>query len=142
MLGLSGLRLYISLGMILAIVLLGATSAVLWSRLAAKQAAIESLTQQRDLASGDAQRWHQASGERQAIIDRQALALRRLESDGAAARAIADTTMTQAQAKIATLEKQIGTLKENAHARPQDVRPLGPIVRDALHSGTLGGLQH
>jgi hypothetical protein len=136
-LGLSGARLYIGLGMILAIVLLGATSAVLWSRIAAKQAAIESLAQQLDVAAGDVQRWQSAAAERQAVIDRQALTLRRLENDGQAARAIAAANGTKAEQRIAALETKLSQLKEAAHAKPDDVRRLGPIVRDALPS-----LQH
>jgi hypothetical protein len=123
--------------MILAIVVLAATSAILWSRLDAKEAAIVSLRQQRDLAAGDAARWQTAAAERQAIIDRQALALRRLESDGQAARAIAAASTAKAEQRIAALESRISKLKEAADARPDDVRSLGPIVRDALPS-----LQH
>src|SRR5690242_1942534 len=89
MLGLSGLKLYVGLGMVLALVLLSATSAVLWSRIEAKEATIVSVAQQRDLAAGDAARWRQAAEQRQGIIDRQALTLRRLENDGQSARAIA-----------------------------------------------------
>jgi len=137
MLGLSGLKLYIGLGMILAIVLLGATSAVLWSRIEAKDAAIVSLTQQRELAAGDAARWQRAAEERQGIIDRQALILRRLESDGQAARAIAAANADKAAQKIAALETRLSHIIEAAHAKPEDVRLLGPIVRDALPS-----LQH
>jgi hypothetical protein len=137
MLGLSGLKLTIGLGMILALVVLGATSAVLRSRLEAKEAAITGLTQQRDLAAGDAARWQRAAEERQGVIERQALSLRRLESDGQAARAIADATTDQAEQRIAALEARLSKLKEAAHARPDDVRLLGPVVRDALTS-----LQH
>ncbi|WP_395017699.1 hypothetical protein [Dongia sp.] len=137
MFGLSSIRLYVFLGMVLAIVLLGATSAVLWSRLGAKQAVIVSLTQQRDLAAGDAARWQGAAAQRQGVIDKQTQALRRLESDGQAARAIAAANTEKAEQRIAALEARISHLKETAHARPDDVRPLGPIVRDALP-----GLQH
>nr|ACF98026.1 sarcolemma associated protein isoform 16-like protein [uncultured bacterium 878] len=134
MLGLSGLKLYIGLGMLLALVVLGATVAVLWSRLEARDAEIASLQQQLEIAAGDAARWQKAAAERQRVIDHQALTLRRLESDGAAARAIADQQAGQARAKIAQLEVKLQTLKEAAHARPQDVRDLGPIVRTALPS--------
>jgi len=137
MFGFSGLRLYVTLGMLLAIIMLGATVAVLWSRVDAKQAAVTSLTQQRDLAAADAARWQGAAEQRQGVIDRQAQSLRRLESDGQAARAIADANAGQAEQRIASLEAQISKLKEAAHARPEDVRDLGPIVRDAL-----GGLRH
>jgi hypothetical protein len=141
MFGLSSLKLYIGLGMILAIVVLAATSAVLWSRIEAKEAAIASLTEQRDLAAADAARWQDAASQRQGIIDRQALTLRRLESDGQAARAVAAATTQKADERIAALEVTISKLKEAAHARPDDVRPLGPVVRDALQSGALGGLR-
>ena len=134
MLGLSGLRLYVGLAMILAIVVLGATSAVLWSRIAAKEAEIVSLTQQLSVAAGDAARWQEAAEERQGVIDRQALTLRRLESDGQAARRVAEANTAKAEQRIAALETRISQLKELAHARPEDVRLLGPIVRDALPS--------
>lgn len=132
MFGLSSIRLYVFLGMILAIVLLGATTAILWSRLSAKQAAIISLTQQRDLAAADASRWQLAAEQRQGVIERQAQTLRRLESDGEAARAIAAAQADHTAKRIAALESKISQLKEAAHARPDDVRLLGPIVRDAL----------
>jgi hypothetical protein len=135
-----GLRLYIGLGMILAIVVLGSSSAILWSRLSAKEAAIVSLTRQCALAAGDARRWQSAAQERQRVIDRQALALRRLESDGQAARTIAEAHAEKTAARIAALETRIAQLKEAAHARPEDVRELGPLVRDALQSGALGSL--
>ncbi|GAB2176712.1 hypothetical protein DLREEDagr8_22700 [Dongia sp. agr-C8] len=134
MFGLSSIRLYVFLGMALATVLLGATTAVLWSRLDAKEAAIASLTQQRDLAAADAARWQGAAAERAGVIERQAQSLRRLESDGQAARAIAASHADQAAQRIAVLEAKISHLKEAAHARPDDVRLLGPIVRDALPS--------
>jgi len=137
MLGLSGLKLCISLGIILALVLLGATSAILWSRLEAKEAAITSLTQQRDLAAGDVARWQKAAEERGGIIERQAFLLRRLESDGQAARLVADAATDKAEQRIVALEAKLSKLKEAAHARPDDVRLLGPVVRDALTS-----LQH
>ena len=51
--------------------------------------------------------------------------------------AIAAANADKAEQHIAALEQKISQLRENAHARPQDVRDLGPIVRDALT-----GLQH
>jgi hypothetical protein len=134
MFGLAGLKLTIGLGMVLSIVVLGATAMVLWSRLDAKDAAIISLTQQLSVAAADAVRWQSAAVERQGVIDRQAATLRRLESDGAAARAIADANSAKAEQRIVALEARISQLKEAAHARPEDVRLLGPIVRDALGS--------
>jgi len=125
-------RLYIAGGLILAIVLLGATCLVLRARIAAQDSEIVSLTEQRQMAAADARRWQDAALQRQAIIDRQALALRRLESDGRAARSLAVANADQAARKIAALETRLSQIKEAAHAKPEDVRPLGPIVRDAL----------
>jgi multidrug resistance efflux pump len=142
MFGLTNLKLAIAGGMVLLIVILGATSAVLWSRLDAKDAQITTLRQQLGMAAADAQRWETAVEGRQRIIDRQALTLRRLESDGQAARAIAAQQRDQAQQRIEALEAKVSKLKEAARARPEDVRDLGPIVRDALQSGAVGGLQH
>jgi hypothetical protein len=141
MLGLSGLRLYVGLAMTLAIVVLGATAAVLWSRIAAKEAEIVSLTRQLSVAAGDAARWQGAAEQRQGVIDRQAQTLRRLESDGQAARVVAEANTAKAEQHIAALEAKLIQLKEAAHARPEDVRLLGPIVRSALQSRTFGGLR-
>ena len=80
-----------------------------------------------------AARWQRAAEARQGVIERQAQALRRLESDGLAARAIADANADRAAQRIAALEASLSHLKETARARPDDVRLLGPIVRDALH---------
>jgi chromosome segregation ATPase len=142
MFGLAGLKLYIGLGMVLALVLLGAADAVLHARIAAKEAEIAGLTDQLGLASADVKRWQQSAEQRQGVIDRQSLTLRRLESDGQAARALAAANTDKATQRIAALEAKLAHLKEAAHANPNDVRPLGPIVRNALQSGTLGGLQH
>lgn len=125
-------RLYIGIGLVLAIVVLGATCLVLRAQIAAQDSEIVSLTEQRAMAAGDAARWQAAALERQAIVDRQALALRRLESDGQAARALAAATADHAAQAIAALETRLSQIKEAAHAKPEDVRALGPIVRDAL----------
>jgi len=129
------MKIYLILGAV--IVALLTTSVVLWSRLEAKDAKIASLTQQLEVAAADAVRWQAAADQRQGIIDRQAATLRRLESDGQAARRIAAANADKAAERIAALEVRISQLKETAHARPQDVRLLGPLVRDALPS-----LQH
>jgi hypothetical protein len=142
MLGLGGFRLYVGLGLVLAIIGLFATVTVLRSRLEAKTAEIAGLSRQLSVATDDAARWQAAAAQRQGVIDRQALTLRRLESDGAAARRIAAANAEQADRRIAALESKLSQLKEAAHARPDDVRPLGPIVRGFLQSGSLGGLRH
>ena len=134
MFGLAGLKLYVGLGLVLALVLLGAANAVLHARIATKEAEIAGLTDQLGVASADVKRWQQSAEQRQGVIDRQALTLRRLESDGAAARIIAVANTDKATQRIAALEAQLSQLKEAAHARPEDVRALGPIVRSALPS--------
>ncbi len=126
------IRLYIAGGLVLVIVLLGATCLVLRARIAAQDSEIVSLTEQRQMATADATRWQDAALQRQAIVDRQALALRRLESDGQAARSLAVANADQTARKIAALETRLSQIKEAAHAKPEDVRALGPIVRDAL----------
>src|SRR6185369_10564637 len=100
------------------------------------------LTDQLGVASADVKRWQQSAEQRQGVIDRQALTLRRLESDGQAARALAAANTDKAEQRITALEAKLTQWKEAAHARPDDVRPLGPLVRSALQSGALGGLHH
>ena len=134
MLGLSGLKLTIGLGLVLALVLLGAANAILHARIAAKQAEIAGLTDQLGVAAADVKRWQQSAEQRQGVIDRQALTLRRLESDGQAARVLAAANTDKATQRITALEATLAHLKEAAHAKPDDVRPLGPIVRSALPS--------
>jgi hypothetical protein len=142
MFGLTGLKLYIGLGMVLALVLLGAADAVLHARIAVKEAEIAGLSDQLGIASADVNRWQQSAEQRQGVIDRQAASLRRLESDGLSARVLAAASIDKATQRIAALEANLTQWKEVAHARPEDVRALGPIVRSALHSGALGGLHH
>ena len=134
MFGLAGLKLYVGLGLLLALVLFGATNAVLHARITAKEAEIAGLTDQLGVASADAKRWQQSAEQRQGVIDRQAASLRRLEADGQAARVLAAANTNKAMQRISALEAKLTQLKEAAHARPEDVRPLGPIVRSALPS--------
>ena len=134
MFGLTGLKLYAGLGLVLALVLLGAANAVLHARIAAKEAEIARLTDQLGVAAADTKRWRQSAEQRQGVIDRQALTLRRLESDGQAARVLAAANTDKATQRITALEATLAHLKEAAHANPNDVRPLGPIVRNALPS--------
>jgi TolA-binding protein len=134
MFGLAGIKLYIFLGLVLALVLMTSANAVLWANLGKKGAEITSLTDQLSVAKGDVARLEADAITSRGIITRQSNQLRQLESDGAAARTIAAMNMDVAQAKIAALETRNANLMEAARARPQDVRPLGPIVLDALRS--------
>jgi hypothetical protein len=129
---LSGARLYIAIGALVAIVVLLATNAVLWSRLGERDAKIASLGDQLSVAAGDAQRWQASAEKLGLVIQRQQATIHQLQSDGAAARAIADRQLDLAQQRLATYSDQLAKMKEAAHDRPDDVRPLGPIVLDAL----------
>jgi TolA-binding protein len=133
-LGLSGAKLYIFLGMILAIVMLASADAVLWSRLDVKDARITSLEDQLKLAAGDVVRWQTSANQNLQVVRRQAEQLRRLESDGSVAQAVSEQKQDRAQQRITTLEAQVLALKGKAREHPEDVRDLGPIVRDALPS--------
>jgi hypothetical protein len=87
----------------------------------------------------DAQRWQDASDLRDAAIsalkDRIAIqnaAVEHLQfsldrADGAAAKAEADTRAARDQ-----FDQRIREMEEEAHAHPDQVMPLGPIVRDRI----------
>lgn len=134
MIGLSGIKLYIFLGLVLAVVVLSAADAVLWANLGKKDAEIVSLTDQLQVAKGDVTRLEGDAVTSRGIITRQGNQLRQLESDAAGARTIARMNQDVAQAKISALEVRNRKLKEAARARPEDVRQLGPVVLDALRS--------
>ncbi len=120
-----------------AVAVAGVVIVVLWSRLEAKDAQITSLTEQLGMAAADVGRWQDKAAERKGIIDRQAATIRRLESDGETARALAAEKAERDRERITTLQQQLSRWKDAAHARPEDVRELGSVVRDALPS-----LQH
>lgn len=133
-LGLSGLKLYIALGMALAIVLLLAANIVLVSRIQVKDAQLTSKTEQLELAAGDVTRWEGKATELRGIKERQAAEIRRLESDAAAAAAIGAAKLEASRRRLASLESQNDDLRRKARDHPEDVRDLGPIVRGALPS--------
>ena len=137
MFGLSTLRTWVFFGMVLAIVVLASADAVLWANLGGKDARIASLEDQKKLAAGDVVRWQTSANQNLEVVRRQAEQLRRLESDGAAARTIAEQNRTKAKQRLDKLEAQVSTMKEKAREHPDQVRALGPIVRDALP-----GLRH
>jgi hypothetical protein len=111
--------------------------AALWvenARLGAAKTALQSALHDRDMAQADAKRWAGSAGQLQKVIDSQAAQLTHQAADLVTAEQVADDT-AQAQAiEISSLANQIETLKARAHAHPDQVRPLGPIVTDVLGS--------
>jgi len=91
---------------------------------------------QLDAARADADRWKAASDQRdqavaelQAVLDRQSAAVLRLQfslerADEAAARAADDD-----RSRRAALDQRIQQLEDEAHAHPDQVVPIGPLVR-------------
>lgn len=64
----------------------------------------------------------------------QALQLTRLQVDADKAAIVAQQVEQDRQTELAKLRDTITDLKEKARANPDQVRPLGPIVRDALRA--------
>ena len=62
----------------------------------------------------------------------QALQLTRLQVDADKAAIVAEQVEQDRQTELAKLRTDLASLKEKARANPDQVRPLGPIVRDAL----------
>lgn len=141
LLGLSGLKLYIAIGLVLAIVLLLATNAVLVSRIQLKDAELESKSQQLQAAAGDVARLQAWGNSNVQTVRRQADRLRQLESDGAAAAAIGADQLQREQNRNAGLQAEIDKLRRKARENPEDVRDLGPITRGALPALRAGGLR-
>lgn len=94
---------------------------------------------QLDLARADADRWKAASDQRdqaivelKAALERQNAAVLRLQfslsgADEAAARAADDD-----RAQRAALDQRIRQLEDEAHAHPDQVVPVGPLVRERV----------
>jgi hypothetical protein len=105
----------------------------------AAQVAAEAAQAARDRAQDDAKRWHDASDQRDAaiarlsgVLNQQNAAVAKLRSsldlaDRAAAQAAADSRNARA-----AFEQRIKELNDEAKAHPEDVVPLGGIVRGRL----------
>jgi septal ring factor EnvC (AmiA/AmiB activator) len=96
-------------------------------RLAA-EAQVQALAARLDLAEGDVQRWRDAVTVRDRALAEQQAALERLRSDAARADAVAQRARDETSAARAAAERRIQALEEEAHAKPEDVRALGPLV--------------
>lgn len=111
---------------------LGAALWVQSARLEAVRAADTALHQRLDRADADVARWQAAAGQRDDVIRDQAAQLTRQRADAAAAAMIADATEVERRRQLNDLTQQIAQLKARAHAHPDQIRSLGPIVLDVL----------
>jgi len=80
------------------------------------------------LARADAARWQAAAAQRDQALALQTAAIERLRFDAARAESAAHKASIQSRAAAVAASLRIRELEEEAHARPEDVRPLGPIV--------------
>ncbi len=111
--------------------------AALWAqtmRVEAARREAQGLEQRLQMADADTTRWRVAARQRDDVIRDQAGQLARLRADAAAAAQIADQAEALRRQQLADLTQQITQMKVRAHAHPDQVRPLGPIVTDVLGS--------
>ena len=112
-------------GLVVTILLQHANNRAIKADLRSAQQALDLITQDRD---------RQAAAVKQLsdINQDQALQLTRLQVDADKAAIVAQQVEQDRQAQLAKLKSDLTSLKEKARANPDQVRPLGPIVRDAL----------
>ncbi|HVO02191.1 MAG TPA: hypothetical protein VMT54_08315 [Candidatus Cybelea sp.] len=103
-------------------------------RIAAEKAEQAALSA-RDLAEADAARWQAAAeardralAERDQAIAAQSAAIERLRFDAARAETIAQGASAAAREAEQAADARIRELETEARAKPDDVRPLGPLV--------------
>jgi len=117
---------------------LGATPAYIWERRAvtAAEAQRDRYRQSAELASQDAQRWEHASDLRdqaleamRATVDRQNSAIERLQISLEQASDAAGKAEAEMRSARNQFDERIREMEEQAHAHPNQVVPLGPIVR-------------
>lgn len=118
----------------MAVLGLGAATWVQSARLDGAQIEARSFQSKMQSAVADAARWQAASGQRDDVIRDQASELEHLKADAALAQHVADQAEAARRQQLADLNQQIAQLKARAHAHPDQVRPLGPIVVDVLGS--------
>lgn len=109
--------------------------AALWvqsARIGAARSALESAQHDRDVARADAKRWMGSVDQMQRVIADQATQLTRQAADMRKAQQIADEAAQNQAQEISKLGMQLDSLKARAHAHPDQVRVLGPLVRDVL----------
>ena len=117
-----------------AITMLAAAVWLQTMRLQASRIALRAATAQVDLRQQDAERWRSAAGQRDTVIRDQARQLARLRADALLAQQVADDLEAARRKQVGDLDKQLKQLQARAHANPDQVRPLGPLVIDVLGS--------
>lgn len=101
-------------------------------RLDAARARRDAAVQALDLMTQDRDRQAAAVKQLSDINQDRALQLTRLRVDADKAAIVAQQVEQNRQQELAKLKSDLSSLKEKARANPDQVRPLGPIVRDAL----------
>lgn len=101
-------------------------------RVAGVKDQLAAMTTMHDMAQQDARRWHQAAEDRRVIIEQRNAEIEAARADLKSAEAILVTADMVAKAEAEDLNAEIRKWKERARANPQDVRPIGPIARDAI----------
>jgi len=117
---------------------LGGAVWVQTSRLHAAETETTSAKHDLGIAQSDVTRWTAHSSEQDAEIASLNKQLAQRVADAAAADQAAQANADAQAAAVANLQIQLKRLKEQAHAHPDQVRPLGPIVLDVLRSGQAG----
>lgn len=111
---------------------LGGTLWVQSARLDAARSARDAAVQALDMIRQDRDRQAAAVAQRDKVIAEQTAQLEQHRADEAKAAQVAAQVESDRQAQIAKLKTDLASLKEKARANPDQVRPLGPIVLDAL----------
>lgn len=92
---------------------------------------LTAMTDQRDLAANDARRWEAFGETARVAVDLRNAEVDAQRADLAATELLLEQATAAAERESATLNAQIKAMKDKAHANPDQVRPLGPIARDA-----------
>jgi type VI protein secretion system component VasK len=85
----------------------------------------------RDMAAMDAQRWMTAVQARDRVIEARNAEVEAARADLARAEATISEADQVAKARIDSLRRRIAAMEKEAHEKPDQVRPVGPIARSA-----------
>lgn len=89
------------------------------------------MTDQRDVAVGDARRWEAFGKTAAAAVEARNAEIEAQRADLLRTELLLEQSTTAAEAEAADLTAKIRALKERANANPDQVRSLGPIALDA-----------
>jgi len=92
---------------------------------------LTAMTDQRDVAAGDARRWEAFGNTAAAAVTARNAEIDAQRADMIRTELLLEQATSAAEAEAADLNARIRALKERADANPDQVRPLGPIARDA-----------